>query len=472
MSCDARRDFQICMQFAFFNFQFAMPLKMTSHYRWPAEILIFLLVSFLVIPCSAQESRSRRVDDPDDQEDLNRELWEFAKHTPYDSILSYVAEAQRRSKANEAAEVELPNGWRIAPAGTQVEVGRLPYEMVQFAGKLVVLDTGYYYQEPQAVSVVDPQSGEVIKTIRLNSLFPSAAVGLDGDLYISGGFDEKVYRVDKNFDVVREYKVGGFVSGLAPIDSEHLAVGYMATKKPGGGFVGGGLAVLNPAIGKIERETKAGYYPYTVRYVSGKLFVTVLGEDKVFVFDRELKLIKTISVGRTPQESCRDGRRLYVVNTGADSLSVVDTQNDRVTSTISLAEKGYRFGIAPTSCAVDENRLYVTLGNINAVAVFDRKTNKRLSLIPEGWYPTKVLANEQQLFVLNAKGVRPRHPNPKGPAGAGPSRTGDYVLTLLKGTVSIIDQKDVSNTSFTLLKRIERTIRCSAIWGAAMVIQS
>ncbi len=359
--------------------------KMTSRYRWPINISIFLLLSLLSFASSAQESRSRRVDDPDDQEDLNRELWEFAKHTPYESILPYVTEAQRRSRANESAEVELPNGWRIAPAGTQVEVGRLPYEMVQFEGKLVVLDTGYYYQEPQAVSIVDPQSGQVIKTIRLNSLFPSAAVGFDGDLYISGGFDEKVYRVDRNFEVVREYKVGGFVGGLAPIDAQHLAVGYMATKKPGGGFVGGGLAVLNPVSGKVERETKAGYYPYTVRYIGGKLFVTVLGEDKVFVFDRQLRLIKTISVGHTPQESCRDGRRLYVVNTGADSLSVVDTQTDRVTSTISLAEKGSRFGVAPTSCAVEENRLYVTLGNINAVAVFDRKTNKRLGLIPAGW---------------------------------------------------------------------------------------
>src|SRR5437879_13790158 len=97
----------------------------------------------------------------------------------------------------------------------------------------------------------------------------------------------------------------------------------MATKKPGGGFVGGGLAVLNPASGKIERETKAGYYPYAERYISGKLFVTVLGEDKVFVFDRELKLIKTISVGRKPQESCRDGRRLFGVSTGVRCEGVV-----------------------------------------------------------------------------------------------------------------------------------------------------
>src|SRR5947208_1818923 len=282
--------------------------------------LVCLLLTTIVLICAVTVPAQRRVDDPDDQEDLNRELWEFAKNTPYESILSYIKDAQRASRATQTAEVELLNGWRINAAGTLVEVGRLPYEMVQFAGKLVVLDTGYYYQEPQAVSIVDPQSGQVIKTIRLNSLFPSATVGLDGDLYISGGFDEKVYRVDKNFEVVREYKVGGFVGGLAPIDAQHLAVGYMATKKPGGGFVGGGLAVLNPTSGRIERETKAGYYPYTVRYIGGKLFVTVLGEDKIFVFDRELNLIKTIAVGRTPQESCRAGRRLYVVNTGADSL--------------------------------------------------------------------------------------------------------------------------------------------------------
>src|SRR3954463_1359140 len=135
----------------------------------------------------------RRVDDPDDQEDLNRELWEFAKGTPYDSIFEYVKEAQRASRATQTAEVALPNGWRIQPAGTQVEVGRLPYEMVEFAGKLVVLNTGYYYQEPQEVSIVDPQTAQVIKTLRFNSLFPSATVALDGDLYISGGFDQKVY---------------------------------------------------------------------------------------------------------------------------------------------------------------------------------------------------------------------------------------------------------------------------------------
>ena len=87
------------------------------------------------------KDKQRRVDDPDDEEDLNRELWEFARNTPYESMLAYVKDAQRASRATQTAEVELPNGWRIKPAGTQVEVGRLPYEMVEFAGKLVVLNS-------------------------------------------------------------------------------------------------------------------------------------------------------------------------------------------------------------------------------------------------------------------------------------------------------------------------------------------
>src|ERR1041384_5611607 len=123
-------------------------LRSNSLFRWLISILI--VVIFITTGAFAQ----RRVDDPDDQEDLNRELWEFAKGTPYQSILEYVKETQRASRATQTAEGELPNGWRIKPAGTQVEVGRLPYEMVAFEGKLVVLNTGYYYQEPQEVSVV------------------------------------------------------------------------------------------------------------------------------------------------------------------------------------------------------------------------------------------------------------------------------------------------------------------------------
>ncbi|HEY6247578.1 MAG TPA: hypothetical protein VIX17_26750, partial [Pyrinomonadaceae bacterium] len=135
-------------------------------------ILIWLLL-FVWIPVSSQAQRrrekkekeepaQRRFDDPAEADDLNRELWEFARPMPYQEMLRYVAAEQRKSKAVQKSEIELPNGWRIAPAGRQIEVGRLPYEAVPYQGKLVVLDTGYYYKEPQEVSIVDTARGEVV----------------------------------------------------------------------------------------------------------------------------------------------------------------------------------------------------------------------------------------------------------------------------------------------------------------------
>ncbi len=416
--------------------------------------LVSILSILLLTAIANAQERQRRVDDPDDEEDLNRELWEFAKKTPYDEILSYVTAAQRLSKATQTAEVELPNGWRIAPAGTQVEVARLPYEAVPFAGKIVVLGTGYYYHEPQEVSVVDTESGQVVKTIRLQSLFPSAQVGLDGDLYISGGYDDKVYRVDKQFNVVREYKIGGYGGGLAALDAKHLAVGYLAIKNTAGNYFGGKLAILNTETGNVEREVAVGYFPYAVRNIKGRLYVTLLGEDKLLVYSPDLKLLKSIVVGRTPQEMCTDGKNLYVVNTGSDSLSVVDTRSNKITSTIALAAKETRFGTTPSSCALDANRLYVTLAGTNAVAVLDRRTNKQVALVPTGWYPTKVLVNDKQLLVVSAKGIRARRPNPKGPQPSGPSREGDYVLTLLKGTLSIIPKNDVQKNAVAWTKQV------------------
>ncbi|HXD30227.1 MAG TPA: bifunctional YncE family protein/alkaline phosphatase family protein [Pyrinomonadaceae bacterium] len=418
-------------------------------------ILLVALVSLvfcLFIYVAAQEPE-RVADDPEDEEELNEELWEFARNTPYEKILAYVAEEQRKSRETVKAEVELPNGWRLAPAGTQIPVGRLPYEAILFSGKLVVLNTGYYYREPQVASVIDLQSMKVEKTITLNSLFPSAEVGMDGNLYISGGFDEKVFRLDKDFKV-SEYKIGGYAGGLAAVDAEHLAVGYVATKNQAGAYVAGKLALLNTTSGKIEREVSVGYFPYAVRKLGTKLYVTLLGEQKLRVYDSELKLVKSLRVGRSPQEMCSDGRRLFVVNTDTDNLSVIDTRSDRVTGTVSLAARGSRFGTAPSSCTVSGNRLYVTLANTNAMAVLDLRSFRQLALVPTGWYPTKALTDDNNLFVISAKGIQARRPNPKGPQPNATSRVPGYVLNLLQGSVAVIPKNEVSKNAAAWTKAV------------------
>jgi DNA-binding beta-propeller fold protein YncE len=412
--------------------------------RKASLVLFFALIILQTFPSSAQKpDRSRNFDEPEEEENLNRELWEFVKKTPYQDILPYLAEAHRSSQLVQKAEVELPNGWRLAPAGTQVEVGRLPYEAVLFAGKLVVLDTGYYYNEPQEVSIVDVQTGTVVKTLRIKSLFPSAVIGSEGDLYISGGFDQKIYRVSSQFEIVREYDVNGFAGGLAATGQGHLAVGYMASKNAKGDYVSGKLAILNTETGRIEHETETGYFPYAIQYLQGRIYVTLLGENKLLAFNKQAELTKSFVVGSHPQEMCTDGQRLYVVNTTADSLSVLDLRSNRLLPEISVAAPGSRFGRSPTSCTVERNRLSVTLADINAVAVLDKQSGKRQGLIPTGWYPTKVLARNGELLVLNAKGIRARRPNRNAPQPTGPSPLPEYVLNLLKGTVSIIPELDI-----------------------------
>jgi YVTN family beta-propeller protein len=390
------------------------------------------------------EERADFFDRAEDEEDLNRELWEYVKGTPYESALSYVAAAQTRSQAARVAEAALPTGWKIAPAGRQVELGRLPYEAVPFAGRLVVLNTGYYARAPQELSVVDTSTARVEKTVKLNSLFPSAVVGPGGDLYVSGGFDSKVFRIDRQFNVAREYAVAGYAAGVARVDDKRLAVLYLAGKDEKGNYIAGRLAILDAETGKVERDAEVGYFPYSVRFVGGKFYVAVLGENVLRVFDTQLKQLKEIPTGRRPQEMCVDDRTLYVVSTDSDELTIVDTARDRATATIRTNRFGSPFGTTPTSCAVAGRRIYVTLAGMNAVAVYDKDTRRQLGLVPAGWYPTKAVVEGSDLLILNAKGVRPRKPNPRGPQPVEGRGGPDYVLTLLKGSFSILPTSDIN----------------------------
>ncbi|HJQ31694.1 MAG TPA: alkaline phosphatase family protein [Pyrinomonadaceae bacterium] len=401
--------------------------------------------------------RASFFDRAEDEEDLNRELWESVKGTPYADALTYVAAAQARAQAARVAEAALPTGWKIAPAGRQVELGRLPYEAVWFAGRLVVLNNGYYSGGAQEISVVDTASGQVVKTLKpkyvpsekpgfppevSGAIFPSAAVGADGDLYVSGGFDSKVIRINRQFEIAGEYKVAGYAAGVAALDAGRLAVLYLAGKDDKGVYVEGKIAVLDTESGKIEREADAGYFPYSVRRVNSKLYVAVLGENRVRVFDERLKQLAEIPAGRRPQEMCVDGNSLYVVSTDSDELRVIDTARDRVTAVVRTNRFGSQFGTTPTSCAVAGRRVYVTLAGLNAVAVFEKGTWRQAGLVPAGWYPTKAVVAGSDLLILNAKGVRPRRPNPNGPQP--PGGVLDYVLTLLKGSLSILPTGDIT----------------------------
>jgi len=153
-------------------------------------------------------------DEPEEMEDLTRELWKFARGKGYDRAVRR-ANASAARFAAQTPQLRLPTGWVLAPAGAQVELGRLPYEAVSFGGRVVVLNNGYYPQglEDPEISIVDIARPSVTRTLRVSSLYPSAAPSPNGNLYVSGGSSDSVFQIDRQFQVTRSFDVGAYGAG-------------------------------------------------------------------------------------------------------------------------------------------------------------------------------------------------------------------------------------------------------------------
>ncbi|HET6250347.1 MAG TPA: bifunctional YncE family protein/alkaline phosphatase family protein, partial [Tepidisphaeraceae bacterium] len=134
--------------------------------------------------------------------------------------------------------------------------------------------------------------------------------------------------------------------------------------------------------------------------------------------------------------------RLYVGNAGSDTVSIIDTATDKVIGTVLLRPEIAHdlAGATPTGLAFspDEEKLYVTCGDMNAVAVIDMDEPNGPELrgyVPTGWYPSAVAvsADGQHLFVADAKGVEPRipHDQPKGKGLGSPLNLIEGVVTML-----------------------------------------
>jgi DNA-binding beta-propeller fold protein YncE len=394
-------------------------------------------------------------DEPEGMEDLTRELWKFARGGGYERAVRR-ANASAARFARQAPELRLPTGWVLAPAGRQLELGRLPYEAVPFAGRLVVLNNGYYpagIEEPE-VSVVDVASNRVTRTLRLASLYPSASVSPNGNLYVSGGSSDSLFQLDRQFQVTRSFGVGGYVGPIAVIDAERLAVALLTAPDSAGATGVGRLSILNTVSGRIESTVAAGFFPSAMRVVGRTLYLSLVGEHKLLVYDlsgAQPRLRRTIATGKAPQGLCADDARVYVVNSGSDDVLAISLVSDSVVASYRVRFPGAagataRFGSAPTSCAVGGGKLYVTAAGLNAVAVFDvvagtaRSAADPAGFVPTAWYPTKVVADSGRLMILSAKGIRARRPNPQGPQPVADTRTTgpDYVLTLLRGSLAVL----------------------------------
>jgi len=373
----------------------------------------------------------------------------------------------------------LPNGWRITPAGRHIKLpGDLPMKMIVTAdGKLIVNTAGWHDHN---VHVIDIKSEKLEQTFDIGKNWDGMSLEpASGTLFISSGgtpkpgYEEGAAALKHKLSpevmalvgkpVLRMHYENGRVALQAPVSIEGVtADNYFIS---GLTAKGGDLYVLEINANKIFKLTGPDYTkqisaptgarPYSAELSpDGKtLAVSNWGGESVSLLDPvTLKEKARVKTGSHPNEMAWLGDRLFVANSGSNSVSVIDDGKVVETIKTSLDPKAL-VGSTPDSLVIshDGKRLYVANADNNDVAVIDiakKDDSKTLGFIPTGWYPTSLALSpdDHKIFVGTGKGLSfaanspmktdyPRpFPNPKAPY--------DYIGGVLSGAVSVVDVPD------------------------------
>jgi YVTN family beta-propeller protein len=379
-------------------------------------------------------------------------------------------QGQRTLPGTNANRTLLPNGWSLTPEGIQIPTSDLPLNMeLSRDGRYLLVTTNG--NGDQVIDVIDLTANKSIQTLRVAKSWLGLTFAPDGNrFYVSGGDDNEILIYD--FAAGRATSAGklplgsaeyhaltdrqrqearragrgefAFPAGLAVTpDGKRLFAAENLTHK---------VAVVDLATQKVITKIAVHEYPYDciVSADGRRAYVSNWGSQSLSVIDTtSYQIIGEIRTGDHPNdiELTRDGRTLYVANANSNTVSVVDTAGLKEIEAVSTAlHPKSPIGSTPNAVALspDEKTLYIADADNNNVAVVDvseRGKSKVKGFIPTGWYPTsvRVSANGRRLFVANGKGVAGAA-NPKGPQPGTPrTRDTQYVGSMLRGTVSLID---------------------------------
>ncbi len=365
------------------------------------------------------------------------------------------------------------------------------------------------------VFVFDVSSGALVKKQQIN--IPNTYNGLtwapDGKrFYVSAGIDDRVYvyklgdggqfvpdapfiLLGHNTDQTAPLPKydGGLLKGTtADLAKTGAVTAGVAISKDGktlvaANFENDSISIVDTDSRKVLQEVKfftpgskvaTGEFPFdvvikSVRKGEGesedkgkatKVFVSSQRDDEVLAVDLQSGAVTRIPVGAQPNKMLlsRNQRLLYVANGNSDSVSVIDTEQNKVVRTISIARPGERYkGSNPNSLAISDKTLYVTLGGENAVAVVDLQSQQVVGRIPTGWYPNSVTVSKDgsALYVVNAKSASGNAPSNGRSTPAGKARNttfrNEYNWALEKAGISVIPVPD-SQTLIKLSRLVDR----------------
>ncbi len=307
--------------------------------------------------------------------------------------------------------------------------------------------------------VSNPRSPVQKQTLRPANTFIGLAFSPDGGkLYVSGGADDQVIVYAQS---------GGQFNQTGTIDLGHGGATAQTAGAIGNGQYPqtGGLAVskdgsllvvanaLNNSVSVFRTADNSRLFEYDLRpfntspdsngvaggetiysvAIKGNstIYATSLRDREVVVVDISTgapRLVTRIALPGSPNNLVLDKlqKRLFVSQDNSDAVAVIRTATNQVIEEIDavappgvLADRSSRYtGAATNNLALspDEDRLYITDGGSNAVAVVPLRgpaPHVVAGLVPTGWYPTTVTlsADGATMYVFNSKSDP--GPNPK-----------------------------------------------------------
>jgi YVTN family beta-propeller protein len=366
----------------------------------------------------------------------------------------------------------------LTPAGTQVELPKLrpqalalspDRKLLVTAGKtaeLVVIDPEYGVILQRVTLPADRQTNLATAPITDQILNPDkeGQLSFTGLAFSPDGTRIYLANVQGSIKVfaVQSHKIAPLSSiplppANAPGRKAEIPAGLAVSADGSRLYValnlGNRLAEIDTATGKVLRTWDVGFAPFDVVLARDKAYVSNWGGrrpdpdsltgpagqgtrvrvDAVrhIASEGSVSILPLRQASGTPETAREvltgmrasalklspDGRWLVVANSGSDTLSVIDTETDRVVETIWARQKpSDLFGAQPNALAFDVSgkRLYVCNGSQNAVGVIDFRPGKSEleGLIPVGWFPGAIVHDPKRdhLYVANIKGLSPGRP--------------------------------------------------------------
>jgi YVTN family beta-propeller protein len=370
----------------------------------------------------------------------------------------------------EKRKVLLPNGWTLTPTGRSLELGDLPLNIAVSSSNslMAVTNNG---QSIQTIQLIDTKTEMLLDNIEIPKSFYGLKFSKDEQfLYASGGNDNWIlkYAISNGKLLLKDSIILGkkWPEKISPVgieidDSKNIL--YVVTKE------NNSLYVIDLVSKNIIKKENLGNEAYACVLSPNKkeLYISLWGGKKVAVYNTDsAKVVLNIPVTFNPNEILltKNGLILYVANAGDNSVSVINTKLKKVIEVLDAAlypESPVGSITNGLALSANEKTLYIANADNNALSVFDVTTPGKSTskgFIPVGWFPTNVKVVGNRIFVTNGKGftsfANPLGPQPVSKEVKSETHLGEisntrmqYIGSLMKGTLSILDEPNLNTLS-------------------------